>query len=306
MLRGIVVRTEAADKFETIMRLIKERQARHQSGVTPEIVLQLAMLLHVDVKSDFALLRCIKATIEAYIARKFDLTHFLDDIELPLNTLRAIIKQQVKEDVVRRPESIIMCQECEKRSSVIKCEQCMDHFCQECFDVLHATGNRKTHLIQEVEQLVCVACDTAVADCQCIQCGTFFCGPCYLSIHSARPDLHKHRKRTISGLVCQECEHAHAAVLCEDCLDLYCTPCYLRIHRNGQRRQHSHLTVDPNGQVFRAGLLVSSSEAQHLIDRARSTAVSGPWMHYSDLNNAGFWFNCVTEDVSETNPVLLY
>ena len=222
----------------------------------------------------------------------------LSDLQEPVKALRDVFKGQVREDIARKPAAIIMCQECDKRSSVLKCEQCLDHFCQECFDMLHATGNRRSHLIREVEQLVCVACDCSVAECQWIQCGSFFCNSCFISIHSARVDLHRHRKRTLSGLVCQECEHAHAAIICEDCVDLFCSPCYLRLHRYGQRKQHGHLTIDLNGQVFRAGLLVSPNDAQALIDRSRSTTVSGPWIHYKDEDGSSYWQNCATHERS--------
>ena len=304
ILQKTKMATDASDKYDTVLRTLKERIEKKLPPATPDIVSSIAALIGVERKSEYALMRSIKATLESYVQKQYALTNLLEDLEQPIASLRDIRRNQVKEDIVRKPLAIIMCQECEKRSSVLKCEQCQDHFCQECFDVLHATGNRKSHLIQEVEQLVCVACDATVADCQCVQCGSFFCSPCFVSIHSSRSDLHRHRKRTISGLVCQECEHAHAAVLCEDCMDLFCSPCYLRLHKNGQRKQHTHLTVDANGQVFRGGLLIPPTEAQVLIERSRSTTASGPWIHYRDDTGESYWHNCHTDEESHSAPPL--
>lgn len=61
----------------------------------------------------------------------------------------------------------VMCQECEEKSAVVKCQQCKDFFCQDCFNATHATGKRRGHIIQDVEQLVCAACDHLIATCQC-------------------------------------------------------------------------------------------------------------------------------------------
>ncbi len=97
----------------------------------------------------------------------------LQDLEKPLEFLRKMRKQQVKVDVIRKPDTVVMCQECEEKSAVVKCQQCKDFFCQDCFNATHATGKRRGHIIQDVEQLVCAACDHLIASCQCIQCGLY-------------------------------------------------------------------------------------------------------------------------------------
>ena len=255
---------------------------------TPEIVGCVGERLSINGTLEPFLLRVVRSTIEHYATKQFDFKFLISDMLEPMRSLRRIDSRKVKEDIVHKPQSIIMCQECEKRSSVLKCEQCLDHFCQECFDMLHATGNRKLHFTQEVEQLVCVSCDMKVAECQCIQCGSFFCNPCFGSIHAIRSDLHKHRRRAISGLVCQECEHAHAGIICEDCVDLFCSPCFLRLHNSGNKKNHSHLTVDANSQVFRKGLLVDQGEANALIDRSRLTLFSDPFIEFFNEKGDSF------------------
>merc|ERR1711881_326126 len=243
----------------------------------------------VDSAEEFFLVRCLKQSLEAYVEKRFHLGTLVQDMMEPLDFLRRIRKQQVKVDIIRKPDSIVMCQECEAKSAVVKCEQCKDFFCQDCFNATHATGKRRGHITADVEQLVCAAYDDRVATCQCIQCGLFYSDQGFADIHASRPELHNHLKRVINGLVCLECEHFNASVLCEDCVDLFCTECFIKLHRKGKRRQHVHLTIDNTGQIFRGGFLVPPLEAEVLKDRARSTVESGPWLQFRDDNQQMYW-----------------
>lgn len=282
---------------------MKERIDRREPVTDAQIINRICEMAGVDATRDLFLVRVIKATLESYTKKQYDVSVVVKDMMKPLARLRNLDREKVKVDVSGIPNSILMCDECEKRSAVVKCEQCLDRFCQECFDELHATGNRRSHLVQEIEQLVCVSCDTVVADCQCVQCGSFFCTPCFVSIHQSRVDLVKHRKRNISGLICYECEHAHATVICEDCADLFCSACYLHFHQKGQRKQHSHLTVDPNGQVYRGGLLVSASDAQASIARTRSRSAYSPWIPFVNLDGSHYWHNFVNGEEMNEPPI---
>ncbi|EER15838.1 hypothetical protein Pmar_PMAR003290 [Perkinsus marinus ATCC 50983] len=181
--------------------------------------------------------RCMKQTLEAYVAKKYDLSTFLSDMQAHVGFLRRFRKNQIKDDIMKKPESVVMCEECEDKSA-------------DCFNATHATGNRRGHITADVEQLVCAACDKVVATCQCVQCGSFFCDNCYVSTHASRPELHNHFKRVISGLICQECEYLNATVLCEECLDLFCTQCFIKLHGRGRRRKHAHLSIDNTGEAF--------------------------------------------------------
>eukprot|EP00392_Amoebophrya_sp_AT5.2_P007683 g7698.t1 len=299
-------------RLSGIITEILNRVTSHLPPMTPEMVDKVALLLECDTKTEYFLARVIKQTIEAYVEKQFNLGTILQDLEKPLDFLRKMRKQQVKVDVIRKPDTVVMCQECEEKSAVVKCQQCKDFFCQDCFNATHATGKRRGHIIQDVEQLVCAACDHLIATCQCIQCGLFYCDQCFVSTHASRPELHNHLKRIINGLVCLECEHYNAsvfigmgpnfAVLCEDCVDLFCTECFIKLHRKGKRRQHVHLTIDNTGQVFRGGFLVPPEEAQVLTDRARSTAESGPWVAFKDDNLNTYWYNFTTKTRVMNNP----
>jgi hypothetical protein len=302
LLSSAVEDDDKNERFVALLKTIYDRCHRNLPPATPAIIEQLSALLLIDPAKEHALVKCIKLTLEAYVQKQYDLSTFISDLHEALKKLRVTKKQYVKDDLIRKPQSVVMCQECEAKSAVLKCEQCLDFFCQDCYNATHATGNRRGHITQDVEQLVCSACDSKIAACQCVQCGSFFCDSCYVSTHSSRPELHNHLKRVISGLVCQECEHFNAAVLCEDCVDLFCTECYIKLHKKGGRRNHVHRTIDHTGQVFRSGFLVPPEEAQILIERSRTTIESGPWVPFKDDANRAFWHNFALNHSSYSAP----
>lgn len=283
-------------KLNAVIAEVMGRASKGLPPATPEIVESLAKILGVDTKTEFFLTRSVKQTLEAYVEKKLDLQTILQDLKDPIEFLRMIRKKQNQVDVIKKPTSIVMCQECEKKAAVVRCEQCKDYFCQDCFNSTHATGKRRAHITSDVEQLVCAAYEDRVATCQCVQCGLFYSDEGFLYVHAfdaARPDLRNHLKRVINGLVCLECEHYNASVLCEDCVDLFCTECFIKLHRKGKRRQHVHLTIDNTGQIFRGGFLVPPEEAQVLTDRARSTVETGPWVPFRDDELNVCWYNLI-------------
>mmetsp|Transcript_63266 Transcript_63266/g.135967 ORF Transcript_63266/g.135967 Transcript_63266/m.135967 type:complete len:430 (+) Transcript_63266:90-1379(+) len=293
-------------KLAAITAEVMGRASKGLPPSTPEIVEGLAKLLSVDSTKEFFLFRSVKQTLEAYVEKKLDLASIMQDLGDPIEFLRAIRKKQNQVDVIRKPTSIVMCQECEKKAAVVKCEQCKDFFCQDCFNGTHATGKRRAHITSDVEQLVCAAYEDRVATCQCVQCGLFYSDEGFMYVHAfdaARPELRNHLKRVINGLVCLECEHYNASVLCEDCVDLFCTECFIKLHRKGKRRQHVHLTIDNTGQIFRGGFLVPPEEAQVLTDRARSTVETGPWVPFRDNQLNVYWYHLVDKTKVTQSPI---
>eukprot|EP00435_Cladocopium_sp_Y103_P013880 s1785_g3.t1 len=293
-------------KMAAITASVMGRASKGLPPATPEVVESLARVLSVDSKKEFFLFRVVKQTIEAYVEKKLDLSSIIQDLKDPIEFLRQIRKKQNQVDVIRKPTTVVMCQECENRAAVLKCEQCKDYFCQDCFNSTHATGKRRAHITSDVEQLVCAAFEDRVATCQCVQCGLFYSDEGFMHVHAwdaARPDLRNHLKRVINGLVCLECEHYNASVLCEDCVDLFCTECFIRLHRKGKRRQHVHLTIDNTGQIFRGGFLVPPEEAQVLTDRARSTVETGPWVPFRDDELNVYWYHLMEKRSVSQSPV---
>ncbi|CAE6911418.1 Poll [Symbiodinium natans] len=205
-------------KMAAITASVMGRASKGLPPATPEVVESLARVLGVESTKEFFLFRVVKQTIEAYVEKKLDLSSIVQDLKDPIEFLRQIRKKQNQVDVIRKPTTVVMCQECENRAAVLKCEQCKDFFCQDCFNSTHATGKRRAHITSDVEQLVCAAFEDRVATCQCVQCGLFYSDEGFMHVHAwdaARPDLRNHLKRVINGLVCLECEHYNASVLCE-------------------------------------------------------------------------------------------
>jgi hypothetical protein len=290
-------------KLSVLTTEIKSRASKNlPDPTTPEIIEKMCLLLDIETSKEYFLVRCVKQTLAAYVEKRFHLGSFVTDLTDEIKFLRRVRKQQVKVDVIKTPDHIIMCQECEAKSAVVKCEQCKDYFCQDCFNATHSTGKRRAHLTSDVEQLVCAAYDDRPATCQCVQCGLFYSDQGFHEIHAYRWELGKHVKRVIDGLVCLECEHFNASVLCEDCVDLFCTECFIKLHRKGKRRQHVHLTIDNTGQIFRGGFLVPPLEAEVLKDRARSTVESGPWLQFRDDNQQMYWYHLVDKKTTHHSP----
>mmetsp|Transcript_36242 Transcript_36242/g.90471 ORF Transcript_36242/g.90471 Transcript_36242/m.90471 type:complete len:365 (-) Transcript_36242:64-1158(-) len=296
--------------LRSITSFVLERVNKHLPPSTPDVIERLAKICNIDTTTEFYLARALKATFEAYIEKQYDLQTIVSDLRDPLEFLREIRKEQVRHEILKKPESVVVCTECEQRAAVYKCLQCRDFFCQGCFNALHATGKRRLHLTNDVEQLVCSVCDLALATCECVQDGLFFCDRCWNAAHSntqtqttqAAGGACKYLKRILNGMVCWECEEANATKLCEDCLDLFCTECFMRLHCTGKRRTHSFLTLDNEGNVFRGGIAVAPEEAQRLIDRARSAADSGPWMAFQDESFETYWFHLANKYSTRVSP----
>ncbi|CAJ1341823.1 unnamed protein product [Effrenium voratum] len=119
-------------KMAAITASVMGRASKGLPPATPEVVESLARVLGVESKKEFFLFRVVKQTIEAYVEKKLDLSSVVqDDLKDPMEFLRQIRKKQNQVDVIRKPTTVVMCQECENRAAVLKCEQCKDYFCQE-------------------------------------------------------------------------------------------------------------------------------------------------------------------------------
>merc|ERR1719355_178346 len=61
------------------------------------------------------------------------------------------------------------------------CPQCGDCFCEECFEKLHAKGNRSQHEANNI--IPCVLCQTMPAKLQCTYTFGSYCQQCYSQKH---------------------------------------------------------------------------------------------------------------------------
>jgi hypothetical protein len=57
----------------------------------------------------------------------------------------------------------ILCVQCETQIAIKRCRQCRDRFCNECYDLIHQKGNRKTHSWENIKvdtRMLAMAYDT--------------------------------------------------------------------------------------------------------------------------------------------------
>lgn len=76
----------------------------------------------------------------------YEILHSTEDQDLELNG------QEPESDTEEVAEGV--CVECRDQQSQLYCEQCQEDFCQVCSDMIHRTGNRRTHSRKRLDHLV--------------------------------------------------------------------------------------------------------------------------------------------------------
>ena len=291
-----------------VLNEIFNRANKELPPVTPEIVETLCLMLNIDSSSEFRLVNLVKSTCDLFVERQYAITQNIDSVCDPAEFMHIIRQEHVRVGVIEKPMDVVFCQECEKRSAKIKCEQCRDFFCKNCFAETHATGKRKVHTTIWLEQDICQICDCKLAVSVVAPNdpadSKLFCDPCYNAAAAENPDLKKLPKKLIHGVFCLECTTTPAAVICEHCVDLFCPQCHLRVHRKGRRAKHNPLYIDPqSGEVWRAGNLLPAEDAQGLIDKARVRASrDSPWVPFKDDVWNVYWFNFADKSKANLCP----
>lgn len=282
---------------EVLNRIHKEL-----SPLTPEILEELAIWLCVDTTIEHGLTRRMKTSIEAYAEEQYDIAVEASqkaDMDQFLNEMR---EEQIRTEVLSKPDKVIMCTEIETLPARVKCEQCKDFFSLEGFASKHATGKRRQHTTLKCEQTTCSIYPDNLATCEVDS--TLFCDRAYEEISAKQPHIKQKRKRILGGLRCSEYPDKVAEVLCEDCADLYCWEAFIEFHRRGNRRLHIPLRMDEDGQLYRAGQLLSPEECARLIDRARLAREGGPWIAFQDDQLNTYWYHLTDKITTTQNPYL--
>jgi len=283
-----------------ILNEVLNRCNRELPPATPEILERLALLLCIDTTLEFQLARLLKLGIESYAEDQYDI--FLQakqkaDMDAFLLEIR---NEQVRVDVINKPEEVIMCTELETQPARVKCEQCKDFFSLEGFAKTHNTGKRKAHTTVRCEQVTCSVYTNQLATCEVNN--AFFCDRAYAEQAARLPELRRERKKVLSGLACSEYAGRVAEVLCEDCSDLFCWEAFIEMHRRGNRKRHVPLKLDDQGQLFRAGQLLTPEDCARLIDRARLAREGGPWLAFQDDQLTTYWYHLSDKVKTMENP----
>ncbi|CAK9056840.1 Ribonuclease H [Durusdinium trenchii] len=124
----------------------------------------LAVLMYIDTTIEHDTTRRLKIAIESYAEDEGGEGEDQYDIALQAQQkadmdtfLHEVRNEQIRLDVLNKPDAVIMCTEIEGQPARVKCEQCKDFFSLEGFAATHATGKRKNHTTVKCEQTTCSA-----------------------------------------------------------------------------------------------------------------------------------------------------
>jgi hypothetical protein len=285
-----------------ILNELLNRCNRELPPVTPEIVERVAVLLNIDTSLDYQLTTKLKVVIEAYAEDQYDIAvqaHEKADIDFFLAKMR---QEQVKMEVLDKPDVVIMCSEIDGLPAVVKCDQCMDFFSLEGFAKTHVAGKRKLHTTVRCEQIVCSIYPHEFATCEVD--GVRYCDRAYDEMIAKSSSLRRKPRKFIGGLLCSEYARKRADVFCEDCSDLFCWEAYIELHNHGNRRQHVPLQFDANYTLLRSGRPVPPEETARLLSRSRLAREGGPWLAFRDDQLNSYWYHLSDKVTTHENPYL--
>lgn len=293
---------EVIPHLAVIMDEVLNRMQKDLPPVTDQIIERLAVLFYIDTKVEHSLTRRVKTAIEAYVeeeietirqtGQKADMSTFLDEVR----------HEQIRAEVLSKPDPVIMCSEDPTEPARVKCEDCQDFFSLKGFDDTHSTGKRRNHVRVKCEQVTCSIYKDQWATCEVDT--TLYCDKAYEETANRKPTLRQKRKKILGGLACSEYTGKRAEVLCEDCSDLFCWEAFIELHRRGNRLRHVPLQLDQEGQLYRAGQQLAPEECARLIDRARRAREGGEWLAFQDDQLNTYWYNLTDKSVATKNPVL--
>jgi hypothetical protein len=285
-----------------ILNEVLNRVYKDLPPVTPDIIERLAILLYIDSEVEYFLTRRMKHILESYAEDQYDVAIQAHQKVDPTGFLNEIREDQIRVEVLTKPEVVIMCTEIERQPARVKCEQCKDFFSFEGFQQTHSTGKRKQHTTLKCEQVTCSVYTNQLATCEVDH--QLFCERAYEEVAEKNPEIRQKRKKVLGGLKCSEYPQKVAEVLCEDCSDLFCWEAFIELHRRGNRARHIPLKLNDEGQLFRSGVELSPEENARLIDRARHARDGGPWLSFQDDRLNTYWYHLTDKAYSTDNKYL--
>jgi hypothetical protein len=289
---------------EQLTSLIKDCLNRGRSGslpVEPSHIEQLCTVCYVDSSTQFRQAHALKQALESYIDKELTLTTLVGVAPVPQELLaqsQAALSALVISDSAAE---ILICQECSKSSAKLKCDQCKDFFCHDCFKMTHATGKRKTHATLKIDQTACTICDASLAAVSFGEPPTLSCDPCFKQLVLKNPEISNFPRKLLYELKCSECQADLANLVCEDCCDLFCLNCHLKHHLRGKRQYHMIVTIDA-GLFWRSGRELSPAQSLTLLDACNKCANEyTEWLAFVE----GFWYNLVTKMTTTVKPIAI-
>lgn len=185
-----------------IMNEVLNRIYRELPPVTPEIIERLAVLMYIDTTIEHDTTRRLKVAIESYAEDQYDIALQAQQKADMDTFLHEVRNEQIRLEVLNKPDAVIMCTEIEGQPARVKCEQCKGFFSLEGFAATHATGKRKNHTTVKCEQTTCSVYPDQLATCEVDN--TLFCDKAYEEVAQRQPHIRQKRKKVLGGLSCSE------------------------------------------------------------------------------------------------------
>merc|ERR1712157_24817 len=76
-----------------------------------------------------------------------------------------------------------VCAECTSQAALVRCQDCVELFCYDCFKKTHARGKRQRHCVGLPQRTFCFECDAREASYICVECEDALCSRCSAQIH---------------------------------------------------------------------------------------------------------------------------
>lgn len=157
----------------------------------------------------------------------------------------------------------VICNQCEETSAEFYCVDCSTNLCGDCFQLLHRSPKKATHVKNAIgndtapavgDVSVCDRCEEEAAHVECLDCNQALCAHCNTLLHkSAKKKGHDRRpmgatpgspepetkSASKTETLCERCEESPASVECESCSTaLLCSGCNELLHRSKKKAGH--------------------------------------------------------------------
>lgn len=297
--------TEKLEKLVSlIINEVLNRCNRELPPVTPEIVEKLSLIFNVNTSEDFQMANILKCVLDEFAEDQYQLavsTH--ERIDVLTGFIERVRKEQIKIEVLNKPDEVVMCQEFPDKPAILKDLVTFEFYSKEGFDQTHSTGKRKNHETAPVEQVVCSVYPRRLATAEVE--GVFYSDEGYRAAVATNPGLRQKWKKILGGFKCAEYPERRADVLCEDSLDFLSWEGYFKLYRRRvltDTLYHNVLTLDEAGRLYRMGEMLPLEESGALIDKARAAAEGGAWVAFQDDRLDTYWYHFADKVTTRTNP----
>jgi hypothetical protein len=156
---------------------------------TIDNIMEVARIFGIKLTQEPFLFHLMKLCLNFYaITSKKDRNSIrcVDDILIQMDRRRREVNslREEVETIKKSTNDMSICVECSLSQASIKCSDCNDIFCAECFGRIHSSGSRRfSHKKLVVEISRCSECQSSFALFQCVHCFDIYCVGCLSRYH---------------------------------------------------------------------------------------------------------------------------